>query len=166
VGGRRLGDLVQETYLRAFARRLVAGGGLLAADLVAVIVVLFPASSQPADPPTIATVVHLAQDMPAQAATHSTPSETPVLVGAPADLVAAGAHVQLWYYRIGAVPAVVVISDQPFPMPAGAGTSATGGMAWTATRGRVGLYCPTDNVVVAPVPAGELPGLASRLPLR
>lgn len=39
-------------------------------------------------------------------------------------------------------------------------------MAWVATRGPVGLYCPQANIIIAaPVPVRDLPGLASRLPL-
>lgn len=82
-------------------------------------------------------------------------------------MVAGGAHVQLRYHRIGTVPAVVAVSDRPFPMPAGAGALPTGDMAWTVTRGWVGLFCPnSDTVIAAPVTVSEPPGLASRLPLR
>jgi anti-sigma factor RsiW len=147
-------------------RWVFAGGGLLAAALVTVIAVVLSTSTQPADPPTIAAVVRIAQDMPAPAATHSTAPGTPVLVGPPVEVIAAGAHVRLWYYQIGGVPAVVALSDQPFPMPSEAAPLSTGGMPWTATRGRVALYCPQSNVVIAaPVAASELPALASRLPL-
>ena len=41
-------------------------------------------------------------------------------------------------------------------------------MAWSARLGRLRLYCingRTSELVVAPVPAAELAGLAARLPL-
>jgi hypothetical protein len=39
-------------------------------------------------------------------------------------------------------------------------------MAWTATRGRVALYCPTSEVLVAaPLAASDLPALARLLPV-
>ncbi|MGH3522473.1 MAG: hypothetical protein ACRDU4_06505, partial [Mycobacterium sp.] len=134
--------------------------------VVMVIAVVFSTSTRPADPPSIAAVVHGAQDMPAAAATHSATPGVPVLVGPPVEVLAAGAHLRLWYYRVGGVPAVVALSDQPFPMPAEAAALTTGAMPWTATRGGVALYCAQSNVVIAaPVPAGELPALASQLPL-
>lgn len=144
-------------------RWIVAGGGLLAAAMM--IAVVFSTPAQPADPPAIAAVVHVAQDMPARAGLHSLPPGVPVQTKPPVEMVAAGTHVRLWHYRIGDVPAVVAVSDQPFPMPAEAATPTTGGMPWTVTRGRVTLYCLHSNVVIAaPVPASELPALAHRLP--
>lgn len=147
-------------------RWVFASGGLLVAAVAAVIAMVFPTSARPADPPEIAAVVDFAQDMPASATLHGTASDAPVPMGAPVGVVVGGAHVQLRYYRVGTVPAVVAVSDRPFPMPAGVGTLPSGDMAWTVTRGWVGLYCPNGNVVIAaPVTVGELPGLASRLPM-
>lgn len=71
----------------------------------------------------------------------------------------------MWRYQLDGVPAVVAGSDQPFPMPAEAAPLTPGAMPWTATHGRVALYCAQSNVVIAvPVPASELPALAGRLP--
>lgn len=145
-------------------RWVFAAGGLLVAAVSAVIAMLLPTATPAADPPEIAAVVAFAQDMPASA--HGIASDAPVPMGAPVGVVAGGAHVQLRYYRVGTVPAVVAVSDRPFPMPAGVGTLPSGDMAWTVKRGWVGLYCPNGNVVIAaPVTVGELPGLASRLPM-
>ncbi|MGH3764431.1 MAG: anti-sigma factor family protein [Pseudonocardiaceae bacterium] len=143
-------------------RWVFAAGGLLVAAVSAVIVGLFPTAT--ADPPEIAAVVAFARDMPATA--HGIASDAPVPMGTPVAVDVGGAHVQLRYYRVGTVPAVVAVSDRPFPMPAGVGMLPSGAMAWTVTRAGVRLYCANSNVVIAaPVTVGELPGLASRLPM-
>ena len=70
--------------------------------------------------------------------------------------------------RLGGVEVVVAVSGQPFAMPPGARGAPGGGMAWSARLGRLAFYCINGRrpvLVAAPVPAGELAGLAARLPL-
>jgi hypothetical protein len=77
-----------------------------------------------------------------------------------------GGSTRAW--RLGSTEAVVAVSGQPFPMPAGAQGIAGRGMAWSARLGQVGLYClngGTSELVAAPIPATELAALAARLPL-
>ncbi len=85
-----------------------------------------------------------------------------------------GQNVRAWLaaiclkWRLGGTEAVVAVSSRPFPMPPGAQGAPGGGMAWSARVGKLGLYCingMTSELVAAPVPVAELPGLAARLPL-
>lgn len=62
---------------------------------------------------------------------------------------------------------MVAVSGRLFPMPPGAAAASGGGMAWSARRGKLGLYCVngrTSELVAAPVSPAELAALAARLP--
>lgn len=161
---------------RRSPRWILAASGALLAALSTLVALVWLSPVTPADPPMIAAVVRAAQSMPlapaASGGVSAAPGDAsgmPVAVGAPGGLVAAGATMHIRRYWVDGVEAAVVISDRAFPRPAGAQVLSAGGsadMAWTATRGRVALYCPSSSVLVAaPVAAGDIPALASRLPV-
>jgi hypothetical protein len=90
----------------------------------------------------------------------------PVAVGRPVTVTVQGQRIEMRTWRLGSAEAVVAVSGQPFPMPAGAHAASGGGMAWSARLGKISLYClngPTSELLAAPVPAAELAALAARL---
>jgi len=150
----------------------LAGAGVLAVGLaVAVVMALLPGGHR-ADgvPAAVAAVAQYAQAIPPVAGDHrSYPGvrAVPVEVGRPVTVTAGGQRILLRTWRLGGAEAVVAVSDHPFPMPARAQRVSSGGMAWSARLGRLGLYClngRTSELVAAPVPATELAALAARLP--
>jgi hypothetical protein len=150
----------------------LAGAGVLAAGvLVTLIGFLLPGRSGPAMPAAVAAVAHYAQAVPsptgpAYASTGRRVS--PAQVGHSVTVIAGGQRILLRTWRLGGTEAVVAVSRQPFPMPAGAAAASGGGMAWSARLGKLRLYCingRTSELVAAPVPAAELARLAARLPL-
>lgn len=123
--------------------------------------------SRAATPSPVAAVVRLAAVMPHPPAGPVT-SATEVL-GSSATLVTGGQRLQLTYYRVHGVEALVAVSDQPYPMPANAHPLGGGAaMAWTAVRGHLGLYClngPRSILLVADLPTWQLPAVAHMLGL-
>jgi hypothetical protein len=84
------------------------------------------------------------------------------------SLRVSGQRIVLRTWRLDGTEAVVAVSQQAFPMPAGANAASGGGMAWSARLGTLSMYCingGTSELVAAPIPAAELPKLAARLPL-
>jgi len=149
-------------------RTVLAAATLVAAVALAALVLLLP-SPRVGEPPTIAAVLQSAQRLPAagSAPVGGAATSGPVLVGEPTTLAAGDTHVVLSYYRVGDRQVLLARSDRDFPTPDGARPVPGDAMTWAATRGRLTLYCPDPRViVVAAVPATELPSLASRLPLR
>jgi hypothetical protein len=149
-------------------RTVLAAAMLVAAAALAALVVLLP-SPRAGEPPTIAAVLQSAQRLPAggSAPVDGTATSGPVLVGEPTTVAAGDAHLVLSHYRVGDRQVLLARSDRDFPTPDGARPVAGDAMTWTARRGRLTLYCPDPRViVVAAVPATELPSLAGRLPLR
>jgi hypothetical protein len=149
-------------------RAVLAAATLIAAAGIA-LVVLLP-SPRAGEPATIAAVLQSAQRLPAGGSASvvgGTATSGPVLVGEPTTVAAGDAHLVLSHYRVGDRQVLLARSDRDFPTPDGARPVAGDAMTWTARRGRLTLYCPDPRViVVAAVPATELPSLAGRLPLR
>ena len=82
-------------------------------------------------------------------------------------MTAGGQQIVVRTWRLGQVAVVVAVSGQPFPMPPGTQGASGGGMAWSARLGKLALYCingRASELIAAPVPAAELPGLVARLP--
>ena len=149
---------------------LVSAGVLAVGALVMFIGFLLPGRSGPAMPAAVAAVAHYAQAIPSPAGSAYDPGwrrASPAEVGHPVTVSAGGQRILLRTWRLGGTEAVVAVSRQPFPMPAGAAATSGGGMAWSARVGRLRLYCingRTSELVAAPVPAADLAGLAARLP--
>jgi len=146
----------------------IAAATLVAAAALALVMVLLP-SPRAGESPTIAAVLQSAQRLPTAGSASDGGAATsgPVLVGEPTTVAAGDAHLVLSYYRIGDRQVLLARSDRDFPTPDGARPVPGVAMTWAASRGRLTLYCPDPRVIVAAaVPATELPGLASRLPLR
>jgi anti-sigma factor RsiW len=146
----------------------LAGAGALAAVLL---VLVLPGGGGGASvPAAVAAVARYAQAIPPPAGDqhfHPGGRVRPVEVGHPVTVTAGGQQIVLTTWRLGGTEAVVAVSGQPFPMPAGAQGVSGRGMAWSARLGRLGLYClngPISELVAAPVPAAELAALAARLP--
>lgn len=149
----------------------LAGAGAIAAGLAATLLVLvLPGGGGSGSvPAAVAAVARYAQAIPPAGDQHSHRGggAAPVEVGQPVTVTAGGQKIVLTTWRLGGTEAVVAVSGQPFPMPAGAQGVSGRGMAWSARLGRLGLYClngPTSELVAAPVPAAELAALAARLP--
>lgn len=152
-------------------RRVVAGAAL--ALLLAGGLVISPFrlhSHAPADSRAVAAVVAFARLMPpdghaGSATTHGRPRS----IGEPLTLQAGGQRLDLVYYRVGSVEAMVATSDRPFATPDGAkSTDGRSGMGWSATRGGVTLYClnaPRPVLLAAAVPSVQLPAIAAMLGL-
>jgi anti-sigma factor RsiW len=151
----------------------LAGAGLLAAGVaVTLTMTLLPGGHQTGSvPAAVAAVARYAQAIPPPAGdqhSYSGGRAAPVEVGRPMTVTAGGQRIVLRTWRLGGAEAVVAVSGDPFPMPAQAQGVSGRGMAWSVRLGRLGLYClngRTSELVAAPVPAAELPGLAARLPL-
>lgn len=146
--------------------RAVVGTGLAAALSIGVIFGwLLPGS--PADPTSVLTVLRFARSMPPAAGQPAGPR--PVAVGEPMNIVAAGQALQLRYYRVDGVEAVLATSAQPFPVPASArATTEAGGMTWTVHRGALGLFCVDgpggrSALLAAPLPTAALAQLMGEL---
>lgn len=150
----------------------LAGAGALAAGLAATLLVLVLPGGHGSRsvPAAVAAVARYAQAIPPPAGdqqSHPGGGAAPVEVGHPVTVTAGGQQIVLTTWRLGDTEAVVAVSGQPFPMPAGAQGVSGRGMAWSARLGRLGLYClngPTSELVAAPVPVPELAALAARLP--
>ncbi|MHB1487825.1 MAG: anti-sigma factor family protein [Acidimicrobiales bacterium] len=124
----------------------------------------------PSDPAAVSTVVRFAELMPTPEGP-TTPSGTPgpVALGAPLKLAPGGQEIQLAYYRMDGVEAVVATSTRMFSMPAGGQpVPGTHDMAWVAKRGSISLYCtngPRSVLVAGAMPTVDLRGLATELHL-
>ena len=149
----------------------LAGVAALAAGLAVALIVLLLPGGRAGVPASVAAVARYAEAIAPQAR----PLEpgmgqraAPVEVGGPVTMTAGGQQIVVRTWRLGGVEAVVAVSARPFPMPPGAQGAPGGGMAWSARLGKLGLYCINGRqpeLVAAPVPAAELAGLVSRLPL-
>jgi len=163
----------QPGHLGRRARWLLAGAGMVAAGVaITLALILLPGGQQAGGlPVAVAAVARYAQAIPSQAGdqhSHFGGRAAPVEVGRPVTVTAGGQRIVLRTWRLGGAEAVVAVSDHPFPMPGRAQRVTSGGMAWSARLGRLGLYClngRTSELVAAPVPAGELAALAARLPV-
>ena len=80
----------------------------------------------------------------------------PVRVGEPVQVRAGAATLRLSTYQDGQAVVVVAVSDGPFSPPAGARQTSPGAMAWTATQGGIGLYCPRQWRPAGGRPAGPI----------
>jgi len=151
----------------------LAGAGMLAAGVaITLTLILLPGGHQAGGvPAAVAAVARYAQAIPSPAGVQRSDSggrAAPVEVGRPVTVAAGGQRIVLRTWRLGGAEAVVAVSDHPFPMPGRAQRVTSGGMAWSARLGRLGLYClngRTSELVAAPVPAAELAALAARLPV-
>jgi len=77
-----------------------------------------------------------------------------------------GQPVELHRYPVDGQIALVATSTEAFPTPSDAQIRSGSVMAWTITRGRVTIYCPHSEVLLAgPVSAATLAALATRLHL-
>ena len=148
----------------------LAGAGTLAAGLAVTLMVVLLPGGRASVPAAVAAVARYAEAI-APPAWQQTPGmgqrATPVEVGRPVTLTAGRQKIVVRTWRLGRVEAVVAVSGRPFPMPSGAQGASSGGMAWSAQLGKLGLYCVNgraSELVAAPVPAAELPGLVARLP--
>ena len=177
AGRRQAGSGARASWRADPGRRLrwpwLAGAGALAAVLVATLFVLvLPGGGGSVSVPVaVAAVARYAQAIPPPAEDqhpHSGGAAAPVEVGHPVTVTAGGQTIVLTTWRLSGTEAVVAVSGQLFPMPAGAQGLSGKGMAWSARLGRLSLYClngPTSALVAAPVPVPELAALAARLPL-
>ncbi|HLX78062.1 MAG TPA: zf-HC2 domain-containing protein [Acidimicrobiales bacterium] len=147
---------------RRVRRRLVIATVVVAAGLAGGLSWSFVGGPAEVEPAQVAAVIALAPS-----STHA------AKVGGPArHLVAGGQQLLVRSYRVDGVVAVVATSKSAFPMPAVAhvlaGSSPT---AWLATHGRLALYCVNrpagreSMLLVAPMPAVELPQVAAKLHL-
>ena len=169
ASGPRSGPALAPNRLRW---RLAAGGAVALGVLVMLLVLLPGVRETPATPAAVQAVAEYAQAIappsgPARGQTGG-PQASPVEVGKPVSMTVGGQRIVLRTWRLGSTEAVVAVSKQPFPTPAGATAASGAPMAWSARLGMVGLYCingRTSELVAAPVPAAELPSLAARLPL-
>ena len=149
----------------------LAGAGTLAAGLAVTLVVLVLPGGRAGVPAVVAAVARYAETIPAPVRPLEPPRgqrAAPVEVGRQVAITAGGQRIVVRTWRVGGIEAVVAVSGQQFPMPPGAAGASGGGMAWSARLGKLGLYCINGRrpeLVAAPVPASELAGLVSRLPL-
>ena len=149
----------------------LAGAATLAAGVaVTLMMTLLPGGNQVGGmPAAVAAVARYAQAIsPPGRDQHQTGRAAPMEVGRPVTVTAGGQTIVLTTWRLSGTEAVVAVSGQLFPMPAGAQGLSGKGMAWSARLGRLGLYCRNgrpSELVAAPVPAAELAALAARLPL-
>jgi hypothetical protein len=146
---------------------LAGGGAVLLAALVVLLVLVPGVRGAPPVPAAVQAVARYAQAIAATGPADGRPA-APVEVGRPVSLRVSGQRIVLRTWRLDGTEAVVAVSQQAFPMPAGASAGSGGGMAWSARLGTLSLYCingRTSELVAAPVPAAELPNLAARLPL-
>jgi len=148
-----------------------AGTGTLAVGLAIMVVTLLLPGAPPGVPAAVAAVARYADAVSAQARPQVPGTDrraTPVQVGRPVTMTVGGQRIMVRTWRLGGVAAVVAVSGQPFAMPPGARGAPGGGMAWSDRLGKLGLYCingQASELVAAPVPAADLPGLVARLPL-
>jgi anti-sigma factor RsiW len=161
-------------WARVYARprgRWLAAAGAVAARLALTVMALVLPGGRAGVPAAVAAVARYAEAIPAPAGQPQPQSDhraAPVEVGRPVTITAGGQRIVVRTWRLDGVEAVVAVSGQPFPMPPGAAGASGGGMAWSARLGKLGLYCINGRqpeLVAAPVPAAELAGLVSRLPL-
>ncbi len=148
----------------------LAAAAALAAGLAVTLTVLLLPAGRAGVPAAVAAVARYAEAI-APTARPQAPGTgqraTPVEVGRPVTMTAGGQRIVVRTWRLGRVEAVVAVSARPFPVPPGAQSASGGGMAWSARLGRLGLYCVNGRrpeLVAAPVPAAELPGLVAQLP--
>jgi len=148
-----------------------AGTGTFAVGLAITVVMLLLPGARPGVPAAVAAVARYANAVSAQARPQVPGTDRramPVQVGRPVTMTAGGQQIVVRTWRLDSVAAVVAVSGQPFPMPPGARGAPGGGMAWSARLGKLALYCingQASELVAAPVPAADLPGLVARLPL-
>jgi hypothetical protein len=158
------------TPRRRVRRRLTLLCGaalLLVAAVIGVVAAVGPVA--PSASPAVTAVVHFAQLIPGRPGAPPA-NPTPTVLGTPIALTTGGQHVNLAYYQVGTTEAVVASSPQQFAMPAG-GRRVGGppGMAWSATRAGITLFClngPRPILLAAAVPLTELQALAAQLQLR
>jgi hypothetical protein len=93
----------------------------------------------------------------------------PTALVAPITLTVGGQRVDLKYYQVGKVEAVVASSPRQFAMPSsGRPVGGPNGMAWTATRSGITLFClngPHPILLAATVPLSQLRDIAGELHL-
>lgn len=171
AAGRRAGPDAR-TARRARPTRRVrwqqrAGAGALGLAITLLLFLLAGGRETPNVPAAVTAVARYAQALPSQEHARSSTGTVPVAVGRPLTVTVSGQRIVMRTWRLGSAEAVVAVSGQPFPMPAGAQAASGGGMAWSARLGKLTLYClngPTSELVAAAVPAPELAELVARLP--
>jgi len=147
-----------------------AGTGTLAVGLAVTVIMLLLPGGRPGAPAAVAAVARYADAVSPPARPQEPGIDqraAPVAVGRPVTMTAGGQQIVVRTWRLGGVAAVVAVSGQPFAMPPGAQAASGGGMAWSVRLGKLALYCingRASELVAAPVPAAELPGLVARLP--
>ena len=171
AGRRRAGPGDRSSRRARPARRWQqrAGAGALGLGL-AITLLVFLLAGGPGTrsvPAAVTAVARYAQAVPSQEHFRAGTRAVPVAVGRPVTVTVKGQRIEMRTWRLGSAEAVVAVSGQPFPMPAGAQAASGRGMAWSARLGKLTLYClngPTPELLAAPVPAAELAALAARLP--
>jgi hypothetical protein len=96
-------------------------------------------------------------------------SPRPTAVGRPIVLTAGGQPLELSYYQLSGVEAVVASSPQQFAMPPDSrAVGSSAGMAWSATSSGVTLFCLNGTspiLLAAHQPLVQLQALAAQLHL-
>jgi hypothetical protein len=166
-------SLAIEVQARSHRRRvrrrptwLIGVAALVAAALIGLLVTVVPAGSSAS--PAVTAVVHFARLIPSSSSTfREYPQATPL--GAPIALTVGGQRVDLTYYQVGRVEALVASSPRQFAMPSGGRPlGGPSGMAWSATRSGITLFClngPRPILLAAAVPLTQLRALAGQLHL-
>ena len=140
---------------------------LLVGALAGVLVAVFPPVGRSASP-AVAAVVRFAQLIPPSP---STPPANlrPTALGRPTVLTAGGQPLELSYYQLGGVEAVVASSPQQFAIPPdGRAVGGSPGMAWSAIRSGITLFCLNGTrpiLLAGPQPLAQLQALAAQLHL-
>jgi hypothetical protein len=145
----------------------LAGAAVLAAAaLTGLVVAVVPRA--PSASPAVTAVVQFAREIPSSSSTlPEYPQPTPL--GAPIALTVGGQRVDLTYYQVGRVEAVVASSPRQFAMPAGGRPlGGPSGMAWSAARSGITLFClngPRPILLAAAGPLTQLRDIAGQLHL-
>jgi hypothetical protein len=137
--------------------------GALAGVLVAVIPPVGPSAS-----PAVAAVVRFARLIPPSPTTLPD-NLRPTSLGRPIVFTAGGQPLELSYYQLGGVEAVVASSPQQFAIPPdGRAVGGSPGMAWSAIRSGITLFCLNGTrpiLLAGPQPLARLQALAAQLHL-
>ena len=140
---------------------------VLAGALAGALVAAFPPAG-PSASPAVAAVVRFAQLIPPSPSTF--PGKLrPTALGRPTVLTAGGQPLQLSYYQLGGIEAVVASSPRQFAIPPdGRAVGGSAGMAWSAIRSGITLFCLNGTrpiLLAGPQPLARLQALAAQLHL-
>jgi hypothetical protein len=163
-------QVASHSHQRSPRRRPARWAGLAIAvvgALAGVLVAVFSPVARSASP-AVAAVVRFAQLIPPSPSTF--PGKLrPTALGRPTVLTAGGQPLELSYYQLGGVEAVVASSPRQFSMPPnGRAVGNSGGMAWSATRSGITLFCLNGSrpiLLAAHQPLAQLQALAAQLHL-